>query len=762
MGSTGVNGAAVAGASGARPAAPALRAAAALAIVAGLALIGRALGHEAFRTNDGFLDPAFGLPLAGGLALLVVGVTVTGQWRRAGLWLALALAGQASLLQLVDAGPFVRYQHLPPPAGILAGAPRAALLILAAQVLAVAIAVPRVWPSVAGWVRDNFGPYRFAAAALLFALTAATLSREVPVYATELALAALMQAVSFATILLAARAVPADGYRKLLRGIEALLGGSADGTRGVAAEPGGPDRFAFGAMLWVMVVAALLSITVYERHPHIPDEVSYLLQARYFAHGLLAMPAPPVPEAFNLDLMTYEPDRWYSPFPLGWPAMLAVGQLLGAPWLLNPVLGGVCVLLAYVLLRELYPRRTARLAVVFLCASPWFVFMAMSFMAHTFTLACALAAAVAVARLRSTAQLRWAVAGGIAIGVVSLIRPLDGMVVAGLLGLWALPARSRLFRFAPVAVLALTSAAIGALALPYNKALTGDAGRHPVMDYFDRYYGPGVNDLGFGANRGVGWTGLDPFPGHSWIDVLVNANMNTFSINVELLGWGTGSLIAIALLLRRGAVRRSDWLLLAAVLAVLAAQSLYWFSGGPDFGARYWFLMIVPCAALAARGIEALGEGLGAPGEDRRAAAPAAALLLCALALATYFPWRATDKYHNYRGMRPDIRELAAEHDFGRSLVLVRGKRHPDYASAAVYNPLDLQADAPIYAWDRGDDVRVRVLAAYPDRRVWIVDGPTVSASGRYEVVAGPLDPDDPMLLPALADAGAHDVATQP
>src|SRR5690606_3482955 len=127
-------------------------------------------------------------------------------------------------------------------------------------------------------------------------------------------------------------------------------------------------------------------------------------------------------------------DRWYSPFPLGWPAMLAVGQLLGAPWLLNPVLGGICILLTYVLLRELLPRRTPRLAILLLCASPWFVVMALGLMAHTFTLACALAAAVAVARLRPTGRLRWAVAGGVAIGIVSLSRPLDGMGVAGVLG----------------------------------------------------------------------------------------------------------------------------------------------------------------------------------------------------------------------------------------------------------------------------------------------------------------------------------------
>jgi hypothetical protein len=113
-------------------------------------------------------------------------------------------------------------------------------------------------------------------------------------------------------------------------------------------------------------------------------------------------------------------------------------------------------------------------------------------------------------------------------------------------------------------------------------------------------------------------------------------------------------------------------------------------------------------------------------------------LLVTAAAFVTFVPWRAISKYHNYRNMRPDVRELAEARQFGRSVVLVRGNRHPDYASAAIYNPLDLHADAPIYVWDTSRDVRTRVLAAYSDRPVWVVNGTTIT-HGNFEVVAGPL-----------------------
>ena len=104
-----------------------------------------------------------------------------------------------------------------------------------------------------------------------------------------------------------------------------------------------------------------------------------------------------------------------------------------------------------------------------------------------------------------------------------------------------------------------------------------------------------------------------------------------------------------------------------------------------------------------------------------------------------FLPWRAAGKYYHYRGMRPDIRRLARDHDFGRSLVLVSGRRHPDYASAVVYNPVDSGGAQPVYAWDAWPEIRSKVIDAYRDRPVWFVAGPSITGRG-YEVTAGPLD----------------------
>jgi hypothetical protein len=139
----------------------------------------------------------------------------------------------------------------------------------------------------------------------------------------------------------------------------------------------------------------------------------------------------------------------------------------------------------------------------------------------------------------------------------------------------------------------------------------------------------------------------------------------------------------------------------------------------------------------------------GSPADTiaRRGRVLAGLTLLGIGCFAAFIPWRALDKYHDYRGMQPGLVHLAAEHQFGRSLVLIRGRETPDFASAAPFNPLDLQAPVPIFAWDRGAAVRAHLATAYPDRPVWLVDGPSRTGAG-YRIAAGPLTAADLASLP--------------
>ncbi len=700
---------------------------------AACAILGAAWIGPYCRGSDGFPNGFFALALAAAVAVLLAGGTVFTPWARAGRWLALALAGQAATLQLIDAGIRIHYQHYRLPAEALADPVlRWVLLAVGLQTILVAAGLHLRHDAILAWCRSGRRWWLLAVGVAACGCVAAAVSRDPRFYVEEVSLAAFLQLVNAGNILLAAWALPAAGLKTLGRQFDALLGERDNG------EHTSIDRFAVFAALWVVVVSGLLAWFVYQRHPHVADEVAYLFHARYLAAGQLTMKSPPVVPAFEMDLMEYRQDKWYAVPPVGWPAVLAVGVALGVPWLVNPVFAGLNILLAYLFLGELYPRRIARIAVLLLCVSPWNIFMAMSYMTHTLNLTCALLAFLGVARARRTGLTRWAWVAGAGVGIGSLMRPLEGLIVGAITAAWAFGIGGKRLRISSLAALGVATVITGALTLPYNKLLIGEAAASPIMRYMDEHHGHNSNAYGFGPDRGMGWP-TDAYPGHTPFESLINAELNGSSLNVELFGWSTGSLVLVAILLLSGGMRRADYLMLAIMVVVVLAYMPYWGNGGGDFGARYWYVMLIPCVALSARGLDRLETWLGPTGRnDARATAAIAAL--CALALVNYFPWRAFDKYYHYLRMSPDVLALARTHDFGRSLVLVRGDGFPDYASAAVYNPIGLQGAAPVYAWDRNPAVRAEVLRAYADRPVWIVEGPSITHAG-YRIVAGPLNP---------------------
>ncbi len=665
-------------------------------------------------------------------------------WSAAAEWMALTIVGWAATLQLVNAPPAVAYQHLE----VLAhgSVPTAARVILMAQFVMVLTFGREHIAAALRWCRKRLPLVTLLLPALFF--FSGVPSRDPRVHLMELLVATVLQLLSLVCLLAAARSIPRDGAARTDAFLFRVLGPEGRGRPRL-------DRRALLLAAFVVAMTALLARVVYQNHPHVPDEVVYLLHARYLAQGLWTMPLPPVPAAFDLDLMQFEPTRWYSPVPPGWPFVLSIGVRLGIPWLVNPLLAGLSVVLAWLLLGRLTDHRQARLATLLLAASPWFLFMGMNLMTHTLTLVLALAAALGVAHAREGGRWLPGLLGGMCVGGASLVRPLEGLVLAVLLGFWSLGARGTRFRVAPSAALVAGTALVAGLVVPYNRLLTGSARVFPINEYVDTHYEPGANDLGFGANRGLGWGGLDPFPGHAPLDAAVNTVMNTSLVDTELLGWPVGAvpLVLLPLLLGSRRDRRLDWWMAACIAAVGGAHAFYWFSGGPDFGARYWYLIIVPCCVLIASGLSRLD--LEVSEESQRSSARVVGVALALAALVVFVPWRSLGKYRNYRGMRPDVRALAQAEGFGRSIVLIRGARFPDYASAAVYNPVDLNAGVPVYAWDATDGIRDRVLAAYPDRTVWILDGPTLTGDG-FRIAAGPLSPGEARTAAVRPDAGGR------
>lgn len=127
----------------------------------------------------------------------------------------------------------------------------------------------------------------------------------------------------------------------------------------------------FSYLVWV-------NITYVEKIPHDPDSVSYLWAGKYLAAGKLWLPPP---SDFFKGHWLFN-NRWVIIHPYGHPLALAAGVLLGAPWIIPPLLGTLFLVLLYLFLKEVFGRRIALPTTLIAFFSPEFQMHAVNFMSH--------------------------------------------------------------------------------------------------------------------------------------------------------------------------------------------------------------------------------------------------------------------------------------------------------------------------------------------------------------------------------------------
>lgn len=676
------------------------------------------------------LDGTFQYAATLSLALVVAGFGLGTAWARASGWAAVGLVGHATALRLVEAGPAVRYSHWWFAAGADTDVTRVAILGLYAAL--VLLGVAPYAGRIARWIREELGVVRAGLLLAAFVVLSASPMRDVRLFALEMVVASAFGLVSLLNVVLIGLATPAGALGAIRTRFERWF--PAD--RRIL----GLDKVAVLAAVFVLLFSTALAVWVWERHAHISDEITFSFLAKYVSAGMLSAPGAPVPDAFNAYQVDCTLERCISVSQPGWPFVLSLGYRAGAPWLVNPVLGALNVVLLSVLLRSWYGVRAGRLGALLLAFSPWHLFLAMSFMNHQTTLAAGLVAAIGTTYAIQRASVRWALLAGLGTGVTSVVRPLDGVFVGAACGLPLLLAGTWGRRLTSAALFGAVAAGVGSLTLVYNRAVTGDPFDFPVTSYFNRLYGEGANDLGFGPDRGIhpAWAHMDPLPGHTPLEAGLNAFVNTTAIEFEMFGWALGSLVPLLLLLGLGRLRRLDLAMVGTLGLLVLCYSLYWFASGPDFVARYWFLGIVPFIALTVRGFEEIAARIpalaGGPAPWKLATV---LTFLFASSLLVMVPWRSGDKYYRYVGSGPGARELVASGQHEGDIFLISGKNQPDYAGTLLYNPLDLRSRAPLFAFDSVPGVVAKLREAYPDRRILRLEGPSITGAG-YRLV-GPL-----------------------
>lgn len=159
------------------------------------------------------------------------------------------------------------------------------------------------------------------------------------------------------------------------------------------AREGGHEKGGSGDRLFILAAAGLALAAVLTVHwvafrgmLITPDEYAYLFQAELFAGGRLWAEAHPLPEFFPAPFIADVQERLFSVFPHGWSFILVPGVWAGVPWLLNPLIGALTLILIHRMGLRHFDRPTARWAVIITLCSPFFLFNTATGFSHSSSL----------------------------------------------------------------------------------------------------------------------------------------------------------------------------------------------------------------------------------------------------------------------------------------------------------------------------------------------------------------------------------------
>jgi hypothetical protein len=348
-----------------------------------------------------------------------------------------------------------------------------------------------------------------------------------------------------------------------------------------------PTRWFVGGLALVAALLSWFYLTHYLRGgPRIIDAAAYFLEGRVLSTGHFAFDVPEPSGSFRGRFLLPTPDgRLAVIFPPGYPLLLAVGFVLGAPLAVGPLLAALLVVATHFTTKTFFgDERAARLAAVLSTLSVTLRYHTADTMSHGFSaLLVVLAVGAAAKRTRVSVVL-----AGLAAGLLVATRPMSG-AVSVLLSVCAFGMRPALFlRFA----LGLVPG--GVLLAAYQNAATGDFLGSTQLAYYALSDGPpGCFGLGFGPGIGCRFEHGDFVKEHLadgfWLAAAARVTVERLALHaIDIANFAP-----LALLVPWAAVRYRNepavrLLALAPLLIVLSYAPFYYPGSYPGAGARFY------------------------------------------------------------------------------------------------------------------------------------------------------------------------------
>ncbi len=301
------------------------------------------------------------------------------------------------------------------------------------------------------------------------------------------------------------------------------------------------------------------------------------------------MPAPDLEGFFTTQHMVSDAGRWYSQYPPGHPAAMALGVWAGAPWIIPIVFSLLSAWLIIDTAQRLFGETVARVTAVLLILASFFWFMGASYMNHvTSLLFIALFLWCFVRWAGGERRLAWIGAAGLALGAAFLSRPLTAVAVGAALSIPALKIAGRRWWSAAL-IGAAGFLALASLYFVFNAVTTGD----PLTAGYLKLWG---------AEHGLGFHISPRGDAHTPLTGLRNELVDLGLLQAFLFEWPIPALLPLGALLAAGwSTRRWEGRLLGAFFAIPAAYFFYWHRDA-FLGPRYLYEglpFLLPLLALS-------------------------------------------------------------------------------------------------------------------------------------------------------------------
>ncbi len=493
----------------------------------------------------------------------------------------------------------------------------------------------------------------------------------------------------------------------LLAALAALLAGApapGGGPGGAAPRP----RLERWAPVLVFVFGAVLGAAVqhgvFRAMPGFGDEMNYLMEGRILAAGKLAVPEPANPEFFRvgwMDMFGADGKVWGF-HPPGQSALLALGWLVGVPWLTVPLVFGGMLAVTYLLAKDVLGSPFWALVNVAVVATSHYVLsLSASYMAHAPSFLCLGLYLLLLLRFARSGRGRLLVLAALAAGAAFCMRPMSA-VLASLVPLPAVLVLAR--RKAPArtwALAALAGLAVSCLVFLYTWGITGRF----TLPYAIK--GPEVGQTVW-VRLTKGWAVHES-------NLFRNVNelqhrVHSFGILLNGALFFVPPVLALA---RRRRLSSALALTYATFAAFVVGHSvLHWY--GWKWEPRMLFDVSFLFFLGTTAGLQALADLLPA-GRTRRLAGAAAAALV-AVVLARDLPRRARDEYRDYNQAPTGVRDAVRRGEVKNAVVFFGAEKA--YACYTPYNTISFDGDV-VYARVQGDLLDYLLLERFPDKRAY-------------------------------------------